>query len=204
MVTLMGRNGMGKTTTVRSIMGLTPATAGWIHLEVDELAPCVVPRRPTRNQGLFPSTALFRTSPHAKTVGRDRFKSERCCRPLDTRQESASCFRDWASGGTVCRQPVCPEASSRCLRVGRARVSQKSVLCLNEATEGIAPLIRAEIWQCLTQLQGARPIDLGDRQERRGSDPHRRPALPDRAGQGGVVGHLGGVGGRAAGAAPSI
>ena len=88
------------------------------------------------------------------------------------------------------------------LAIGRALMTNPRLLILDEATEGLAPLIRAEIWQCLTRLKAAGPVDPGDRQERRGADPHRRPPLPDRARQGGVEGHLGGTRRRAGRAAP--
>ena len=77
------------------------------------------------------------------------------------------------------------------LAIGRALMTNPRLLILDEATEGLAPLIRAEIWRCLTRLKAAGPVDPGDRQERRGADPHRRPPLPDRARPGGVDRHLG-------------
>ena len=88
------------------------------------------------------------------------------------------------------------------LAIGRALMTNPRLLILDEATEGLAPLIRAEIWQCLTPAEGGGPVDPGDRQERRGADPHRRPALPDRAGPGGVERHVGGARRRAGRAAP--
>ena len=79
------------------------------------------------------------------------------------------------------------------LAIGRALMTNPRLLILDEATEGLAPLMRAEIWQCLTRLKAAGPVDPADRQERRDAHPHRRPALPDRAGQGGLERNLGGA-----------
>ena len=76
------------------------------------------------------------------------------------------------------------------LAIGRALMTNPRLLILDEATEGLAPLIRAEIWRCLARLKASGPVDPGDRQECRHADARRRPPFPDRARQGGVVGRL--------------
>ncbi len=67
------------------------------------------------------------------------------------------------------------------LAVGRALMTNPRLLILDEATEGLAPLIRQEIWRCLARLKAVRPVGPGDRQECRRADARRRPPLPDRA-----------------------
>ncbi len=79
------------------------------------------------------------------------------------------------------------------LAIGRALMTNPRLLILDEATEGLAPLIRDEIWRCLAQLRAAGPVDPGDRQERRGADPHRRPPLHHRTRPRGVERQLAGT-----------
>ena len=74
------------------------------------------------------------------------------------------------------------------LAVGRALMTNPKLLILDEATEGLAPLIREEIWKCLEGLKERGQSILGDRQERGRTYPHRRPPLyrrtrPDRLGR---------------------
>ena len=72
------------------------------------------------------------------------------------------------------------------LAIGRALMTNPRLLILDEATEGLAPLIRAEIWRCLAQLKDVGPRHSGDRQECRHAHPRCRPPFPDRAGTRGV------------------
>ena len=186
----MGRNGMGKTTTVRSIMGLTPARAGSIRFDgEDDPRRC----RPTAS----PSSAsawcrkagrCFPTSPRARTWSPPRPTARRApTRGRSTR--SASCSRGSAERlGSMGN--LLSGGEQQMLAIGRALMTNPRLLILDEATEGLAPLIRAEIWRCLARLKADGPVDPGDRQERRGADPDRRPALPDRARPRGVDRHL--------------
>ena len=57
------------------------------------------------------------------------------------------------------------------LAIGRALVTEPRLLILDEATEGLAPLVRQEIWQCLAALRARRPGDPRDRQVRAAADP---------------------------------
>ena len=154
-VTLMGRNGMGKTTTLRSIMGLTPARNGTIRFdghEIGRLASYEIARRgigyvPEGRQ-VFPTltvrenlvaTAANRSgTANAWTVGRvfDLFPRL---------GERAGQLGGTLSGG-----------EQQMLTIGRALMTNPVFMILDEATEGLAPLIREEIWSCLeTNLRAA-------------------------------------------------
>jgi branched-chain amino acid transport system ATP-binding protein len=150
MVTLMGRNGMGKTTTVRSIMGLTPARAGAIRFMGQEIRGLPSFRVAKRGIGLVPEgrqifpNLTARENLLATAVARDG-----AAWTLDTvyglfprLAERADSMGNQLSGG-----------EQQMLAIGRALMTNPRLLILDEATEGLAPLIRAEIWRCLTRLK---------------------------------------------------
>jgi branched-chain amino acid transport system ATP-binding protein len=150
--TLLGRNGMGKTTTVRSIMGLTPARAGLIEFRgqriererPDRIARAGIALVPEGRQ-IFPNLTVRenlvafaenragRAEPW--TPGRvfDLFPN------LNKRQDALG---NQLSGG-----------EQQMLAIGRALVTNPHLLILDEATEGLAPLVREEIWHCLARLR---------------------------------------------------
>jgi branched-chain amino acid transport system ATP-binding protein len=152
-VTLMGRNGMGKTTTVRSIMGLTAATAGSIRFAGEEIRALPTYRIAQLGIGLVPegrqifpnltarenlvaTAAQRRATEGAWTLRRvyDLFPR------LAERERSMG---SQLSGG-----------EQQMLAIGRALMTNPRLLILDEATEGLAPLIRLEIWRCLARLKG--------------------------------------------------
>jgi branched-chain amino acid transport system ATP-binding protein len=149
MVTLMGRNGMGKTTTVRSIMGLTPARAGIIKFmgaeirglpsyKVAQLGIGLVPE----GRQIFPNLSV-RENLLATAVARDDGWTLARVHDLFPRlAERADSMGNQLSGG-----------EQQMLAVGRALMTNPRLLILDEATEGLAPLIRAEIWRCLARLK---------------------------------------------------
>ena len=201
MVTLMGRNGMGKTTTVRSVMGLTPAMAGSIRFDGRRLRACRRSAwRSSASAWCLRAGRYFPISPRARIWS--RLPRTAWAPPTHGRwTRSASCFRGSASALSSMGN-LLSGGEQQMLAVGRALMTNPRLLILDEATEGLAPLIRAEIWQCLTRLKAAGQSILVIDKNVAGADPHRRPALSDRAGQGGVVRHLGGARGGAASAAP--
>jgi branched-chain amino acid transport system ATP-binding protein len=154
MVTLMGRNGMGKTTTVRSIMGLTPARAGTIRFGGAEIHALPAYRIAQLGLGLVPE-------------GRQIFGN------LTTRENLvATAANRRGAAGAWTLDKVCdlfPRLAERLdrmggqlsggeqqmLAIGRALMTNPRLVILDEATEGLAPLIRDEIWQCLTRLKAA-------------------------------------------------
>jgi branched-chain amino acid transport system ATP-binding protein len=154
MVTLMGRNGMGKTTTVRSIMGLTPATAGSIRFGGHEIASLPSFRVAQLGIGLVPEgrqifpnlTTRENLVATAANFGRavDPWTLDKVLELFPRLGERLNSMGNLLSGG-----------EQQMLAVGRALMTNPRLLILDEATEGLAPLIRAEIWACLTRLKAA-------------------------------------------------
>jgi branched-chain amino acid transport system ATP-binding protein len=151
MVTLMGRNGMGKTTTVRSIMGLTPAMAGSIRFDGQEIRGLPSYRVAKLGIGLVPEgrqvfpnlTArenLVATAANRGTA--EPWTLDKVCALFPRLAERLASMGNQLSGG-----------EQQMLAIGRALMTNPRLLILDEATEGLAPLIRAEIWQCLTRLK---------------------------------------------------
>jgi branched-chain amino acid transport system ATP-binding protein len=154
MVTLMGRNGMGKTTTVRSIMGLTPAMAGSIHFDgrdirklpayqVAKLGIGLVPEGRQVFPNLTTRENLVATAANRRGAT-DPWTLEKVCALFPRLAERTGSMASQLSGG-----------EQQMLVIGRALMTNPRLLILDEATEGLAPLIRAEIWQCLTRLKAA-------------------------------------------------
>jgi branched-chain amino acid transport system ATP-binding protein len=154
MVTLMGRNGMGKTTTVRSIMGLTPARAGTIRFAGEDIRTRPAYRVAQLGLGLVPEGRQIFPNLNVRenlvATAADRGKADkpwtldRVCELFPRLRERFSSMGNQLSGG-----------EQQMLAVGRALMTNPRLLILDEATEGLAPLIREEIWQCLTRLKQA-------------------------------------------------
>ena len=151
-VTLMGRNGMGKTTTVHSVLGFTPARAGTIRFlgrDITHLAPHRVARLgiglvPEGRQ-IFPNLTvhenLVATSANRRKVSAP-WTIERTYELLPALRERRANMGDQLSGG-----------EQQMLAIGRALMTNPLLVILDEATEGLAPLIRREIWRCLQRLR---------------------------------------------------
>jgi branched-chain amino acid transport system ATP-binding protein len=150
MVTLMGRNGMGKTTTVRSIMGLTPARAGSIRFSgnsirglpsyrIAQLGIGLVPE----GRQIFPNLSVQENllATAVKRAGGE-WTLEKVYALFPRLAERAASQGNQLSGG-----------EQQMLAIGRALMTNPRLLILDEATEGLAPLIRAEIWRCLARLK---------------------------------------------------
>ena len=150
MVTLMGRNGMGKTTTVRSIMGLTPARAGTIRFMGEEIrglpsykiAQLGIGLVPEGRQ-IFPNLSV-RENLLATAVERGEWTLAKVHVLFPRLAEREASMGNQLSGG-----------EQQMLAIGRALMTNPRLLILDEATEGLAPLIRAEIWRCLAQLKAS-------------------------------------------------
>lgn len=149
-VTLLGRNGMGKTTTLRTIMGLAKAHEGKIIFDkqrIDQLPSWKIAQLgigyvPEGRQ-IFPNLTVRENliatsrSDHAQTW--DEKKIYGLFPRLAERKHNMG---DQLSGG-----------EQQMLAIGRALMTNPKLLILDEATEGLAPLLRKEIWQCLKKLK---------------------------------------------------
>jgi len=152
MVSLMGRNGMGKTTTIRSIMGLTPARAGIIRFGGQEVRKFPSFRIAQLGIGLVPEgRQIFpNLTVHENLVAAsaNRFKSS----DPWTIDKIHALFPRLAERGTNMGNTL-SGGEQQMLAIGRALMTNPKLLILDEATEGLAPLIREEIWNCLTMLK---------------------------------------------------
>jgi branched-chain amino acid transport system ATP-binding protein len=152
MVSLMGRNGMGKTTTIRSIMGLTPARAGAIRLGGQEVRELPSYRIAKLGVGLVPEgrqifpNLTVRENLIAASANRldvlDPWTLDKIHALFPRLAERGPNMGNTLSGG-----------EQQMLAIGRALMTNPRLLILDEATEGLAPLIRQEIWDCLSMLK---------------------------------------------------
>jgi branched-chain amino acid transport system ATP-binding protein len=151
-VTVMGRNGMGKTTLVRSILGLTPPKSGSIRFEGIELrnrpsyfvARAGIALVPEGRQ-IFPSLTvrenLIATAANRSGVA-NPWTLERVFEMFPKLEERKNSDGRTLSGG-----------EQQMLAIGRALMINGKLLILDDATEGLAPLVCAEIWNCLEWLK---------------------------------------------------
>jgi branched-chain amino acid transport system ATP-binding protein len=154
MVTLMGRNGMGKTTTVRSIMGLTPARSGSIRFAGREIRALPAYRVAKLGLGLVPEgRQVFPNLSVRENLVATAANRLRATGPWTLAKVHALFPRLAERGESMGNQLSGGE--QQMLAIGRALMTNPRLLILDEATEGLAPLIRAEIWRCLAQLKAA-------------------------------------------------
>jgi branched-chain amino acid transport system ATP-binding protein len=153
-VALLGRNGMGKTTTVRSIMGLTRAARGSIRFRgkqiegdsPDRIARAGIALVPEGRQ-IFPNLTVrenLAAFAGNRSGSRDPWTVEKVFALFPNLKNRQGNFGSQLSGG-----------EQQMLAIGRALVTNPYLLILDEATEGLAPLVREEIWSCLHRLRGA-------------------------------------------------
>jgi branched-chain amino acid transport system ATP-binding protein len=150
MVTLMGRNGMGKTTTVRSIMGLTQARAGAIRFQGDDIRGQPAYRIAKLGIGLvpegrqiFPNLSVRENLVATAAPGaKGEWTLARVYDLFPRLAERESSMGNQLSGG-----------EQQMLAIARALMTNPQLLLLDEATEGLAPLIRQDIWRCLAQIK---------------------------------------------------
>ena len=151
-VTLMGRNGMGKTTTVSTIMGLLPARRGSVEFDgarveglpsfrIARLGLGLVPE----GRQIFPNLSVSENLV-AAAANRDRrtapWTLQRVFEFFPRLAERQRNMGNQLSGG-----------EQQMLAIGRALMTNPRLLILDEATEGLAPLVRQEIWACLGRLK---------------------------------------------------
>ncbi|SFD15611.1 branched-chain amino acid transport system ATP-binding protein [Bosea sp. CRIB-10] len=150
-VTLLGRNGMGKTTTVRAIMGLVRPRAGRVSFGGVDLTGSAPFRLAQAGIGLVPEgRQVFPTlsveenliATAASRFGPARWTLERVYAFLPRLKERKANRGNQLSGG-----------EQQMLAIGRALMTNPKLVILDEATEGLAPIIRQEIWSCLAALK---------------------------------------------------
>ena len=154
MVSLLGRNGMGKTTTVRSIMGLTPPGSGSIRFAGAEIRGLPAYRIAKRGIGLVPE-------------GRQVFPNLTARENLiATAANYGAATEPWTLDAVLTLFPRLAERAEsmaillsggeqQMLAIGRALMTNPRLLILDEATEGLAPLVREEIWRSLERLRAS-------------------------------------------------
>jgi branched-chain amino acid transport system ATP-binding protein len=151
-VTLLGRNGMGKTTTVRSIMGMTRPKGGSIafekkaitHLPSYRIAQSGIGLVPEGRQ-IFPNLTvrenLVATASNRRNVPRP-WTLDRIFELFPQLKERRGNYGNQLSGG-----------EQQMLAIGRALMTNPRLLILDEATEGLAPLVRQEIYRSIERLK---------------------------------------------------
>ncbi len=153
-LSLMGRNGMGKTTTIRSIFGLTPPRRGTIKLfghDVTGAPPHRIARAGValvpEGRGIFANLSVSENlimGARAGNNGSKTWNQERVLATFPRLAERLPHRGDHLSGG-----------EQQMLAIGRALMTNPDLLILDEATEGLAPMIRREIWLVIRQIQQA-------------------------------------------------
>lgn len=150
--TLLGRNGMGKTTTISSIMGIVPASGGSIQFDGHELVGRASFKTANLGIGLvpegrqiFPNLSLRENleataSNHLGVA--DPWTIDRVFALFPELEGRKSSMGNLLSGG-----------EQQMLAIGRALMTNPKLLILDEATEGLAPLVRQKIWTAIGQIK---------------------------------------------------
>ncbi len=169
-VTLLGRNGMGKSTLIKCASGLLVPQAGRLLIDGVDHAGQPAYRIGRAGIGLVPEgRQVFPTltvrenlvaTAHTRHARHRPWTLERIYTLFPRLSERASQLAGQMSGG-----------EQQMLAIGRALMTNPKVLLLDEATEGLAPLIRHEIWKCVEQLKGEGLAMVI-------VDKHLRPLLP--------------------------
>ena len=151
-VTLLGRNGMGKTTTIRSVMGLTPPAGGSVSFAGQPIAGRTPEAIARGGIGLVPEGRqvfpLLTVYENLVATASNRLKRknpwtlDEVFKLFPALKGRRNQYARTLSGG-----------EQQMLAVGRALMTNPQLLILDEATEGLAPVIRAEIWSCISLLK---------------------------------------------------
>jgi len=146
-VSLLGRNGMGKTTTVRSIMGITPARGGTILFDGKEIQRLPSYRVAKQGIGLVPEGRqvfpnLTVRENLVATARRGPWTLEKVLKLFGNLRDRQGHYGNQLSGG-----------EQQMLAIGRALMTNPRLLILDEATEGLAPIIRQDIYRSIAELK---------------------------------------------------
>jgi len=153
-VSLMGRNGMGKTTTLKSILGLVPPRSGNVLLNGEEITHLPTWQRMRRDiayvpegRGMFHNLSVkehLQMAARPNKRGEQQWDYDRVLETFPRLQERLNNLGTQLSGG-----------EQQMLAIGRALVTNPDLLILDEATEGLAPLIRKEIWEVIRTIKAS-------------------------------------------------
>ncbi|RDW13553.1 ABC transporter ATP-binding protein [Paracoccus thiocyanatus] len=146
-VALMGRNGMGKTTTIRCISRLMPHSGGSLRLAGRDIAGLTAPKVARLGVGLVPEGrrcfAPLTVAENLTVAARPGpWDMARVCALFPRLRERMGQVARTLSGG-----------EQQMLAIGRALMTNPRLLVLDEATEGLAPVVRHEIWQAVRRLK---------------------------------------------------
>jgi len=151
-VGLLGRNGMGKTTLIRSLMGYVRPASGRVKLDGDDVTGWAPERMARRGigyvpegRGIFPNLSVRENlvmTARAGIDGKREWTFDRVMRTFPRLTERLSHGGQQLSGG-----------EQQMLSIGRALMTNPRLLILDEATEGLAPLIVAEIWRVIAEIR---------------------------------------------------
>ena len=151
-VTLLGRNGMGKTTTVHALMGIVPAKAGTISYQGEPIARMPSYKVAQKGIGLvpegrqvFPNLTVYENliaTAANRSASEEPWSLERVYELFPLLAERKNHYGNQLSGG-----------EQQMLAIGRALMTNPRLLILDEATEGLAPLVRREIYRSIERLK---------------------------------------------------
>ncbi len=153
-VCLLGRNGMGKTTTLRTILGLVSPSRGEVRINGQAMT-AAPPHRIARQgialvpegRGVFPNLTVRENlvmAARSGVDGRRAWTYERVLETFPRLAERRTNFGNQLSGG-----------EQQMITIGRALMTNPDLIILDEATEGLAPLIRKEIWAVIRTIREA-------------------------------------------------
>lgn len=158
-VAMLGRNGMGKTTIIHSIMGLTPPRSGEIRLKgeiISGLEPYQIARKGIalvpQGRGIFPSLSVKENlTVAARNHKNEGWKLDRIYALFPILKQRANFYANLLSGG-----------EQQMLAVSRALMTNPEVLVMDEPSEGLAPMVVSQISQVISQLRGTITVLLAE------------------------------------------
>ena len=151
-LSLMGRNGMGKTTTLKSILGIVPPRSGDVYFDGEDIGRLPTWKRMRRDiayvpegRGIFHNLTVkehLQMAARPGSNGQASWDYDRVMETFPRLQERLSNLGTELSGG-----------EQQMLAIGRALVTNPRLMILDEATEGLAPLIRQDIWNVIATIR---------------------------------------------------
>ncbi|HET8801458.1 MAG TPA: ABC transporter ATP-binding protein [Marinobacter sp.] len=151
-MSLMGRNGMGKTTTLKSILGIVPPRSGHVYFDGEDISHLPTWKRMRRDiayvpegRGMFHNLTVkehLQMAARPGSNGETNWDYDRVLATFPRLSERLSNLGTELSGG-----------EQQMLAIGRALVTNPRLMILDEATEGLAPLIRQDIWNVIASIR---------------------------------------------------